>query len=49
MNDQKLITLALGKQPPFVEKYTDLVTSSMTNITGCTVRVWRIDLNVNNM
>lgn len=49
LDDKKIITLALGKQPSIVEKYTDLVTSAMTNITGCTVKIWKMDSNINNM
>jgi len=49
LDDQKIITLALGKQPSVVEKNTDVITSSMTNITGCMVKIWRIDSNTNNM
>lgn len=49
LDDQKIITLALGKQPSVVEKNTDVIMSSMTNITGCMVKIWRIDSNINNM
>jgi len=49
LDDQKIITLALGKQPSVVEKNTDVITNSMTNITGCMVKIWRKDSNTNNM
>jgi len=49
LDDQKIITLALGKQPSVVEKNADVIMSSMTNITGCMVKIWRIDSNINNM
>lgn len=49
LDDQKIITLSMGKQPSVIEKQTDLVANSLTNLTGCLVKIWRIDSNINNM
>lgn len=49
LDDQNIITLSMGKQPSVIEKQTDLVANSLTNLTGCLVKIWRIDSNINNM
>ncbi|XP_050427900.1 cadherin-89D [Adelges cooleyi] len=49
LDERKVITMAMAMQPSLIEKHTELVTNSMSNITGCTVKIWKIDANPNNM
>ncbi|XP_050532304.1 cadherin-89D isoform X2 [Daktulosphaira vitifoliae] len=49
LDDRKLVTMAMAMQPSLVEKYSELITNSVTNITGCMIKIWKIDSNSNNI